>query len=127
MKFLAIEQVLMLHSYVVTATGGSDGIRDIGRIEAAIATQYQAVFDAELYVSIYAKAGALMRGIIADHPFVDGNKRTATMAAAVLLELNGVRLSMQSQELEDFAVKVAVDHLSIDEIAKWFEEHTIQV
>lgn len=123
MKYLTLEHVLMLHAYVMSATGGSDGIRDIGRVEAAIATQHQVVFGAELYDSIYAKSGAIMRGVIADHPFIDGNKRTATMTAGVLLELNGLRLSMQSRELEDFAVKVAIDHLSVEEIARWLKDH----
>lgn len=124
MKYLDLEQLLMLHVYVLTKTGGGDGIRDIGRLESAVTVQQQIVFGEELYPTLYAKAAAMMRGIVADHPFVDGNKRTATMSVVVLLELNGATLIATPKELEDFAVQVAVEHLSVQDVAAWFELYT---
>jgi len=77
---LTLEQILELHTLVIGETGGSIGLRDLGRLEASIATQSQNVFGQELYPNIEDKAAAIIRSIIADHPFVDGNERTAIIA-----------------------------------------------
>lgn len=69
---LTLEQLLALHVLVIQETGGSQGIRDLERLESAVAAQTQSVFGEELYPSLYEKAAAVIRGIIADHPFVDG-------------------------------------------------------
>lgn len=123
-KQIDLEQLLLLHAYVLAQTGGGDGVRDMGRLEAALATQSQEVFGTELYESIFDKAAAIIRGIIADHPFVDGNKRTAMMAGLVLLKVNGAIFCASRQELEDFAVRVATERLSVKDIAKWLTERS---
>lgn len=119
MKLLTLEQLLQLHALVVQETGGSDGLRDLGRLEAAVATQTQNVFGEELYDDVAQKAAALIRGIIADHPFVDGNKRTAMLAGLTLLGINGYPFKARTGEIEDFAVKVAVEKLDIKAITIW--------
>ena len=68
-----------------------------------------------------------MRGIIGDHPFADGNKRTAMLAGLTLLEVNGYNFTAQRGELENFAVRIATDHLDIDAIADWLERHSREV
>ncbi len=124
MNVLSLEQLLEIHALVVEATGGSIGLRDLGRLEAVIATQTQNVFGEELYPSLIDKAAAIIRGIIADHPFVDGNKRTAMLAGLTLVEINGIRFAAEPGELEDFAVKVATDKLDIPSIVAWLRERT---
>jgi death on curing protein len=126
MNALTLEQLLQIHALVVGVTGGSMGLRDLGRLEAAIATQTQNVFGEELYPSSIEKAAAIIRGIIADHPFVDGNKRTAVLAGLTLLEINGMHVVAKRGEVEDFAVKVATDKLDVPAIASWLHEHTTQ-
>ena len=126
MKYLTLEQIVALHVYVVQQSGGSEGIRDLGRLESAIASQTQEVFGEELYIGIHAKAAAIARGIIGDHPFSDGNKRTAMMSAATLLQVNSYSLSASSQEFEDFAVAIATNHLDIPAIAAWFRQHSVE-
>ena len=125
MRFLSLEDLLELHALLVTRFGGSAGVRDIGRLEAAIATQAQQVFGVELYKSAHDKAAALMRGIIADHPFYDGNKRTGTLAGLTLLELNNLRVAAVKGEIEDFAVQVAVEQLMVEQISAWLQAHTV--
>jgi death-on-curing protein len=66
-----------------------------------------------------------MRGIIADHPFYDGNKRTGTLAGLTLLELNNLRVAAVKGEIEDFAVQVAVEHLMVEQISAWLQAHTV--
>lgn len=109
---------------VIDASGGSGGTRDRGRLEAAVAAQTQNVFGQDVYETFHHKAAALCRGIIGDHPFVDGNKRTGIMTALLFLESNNVVSEIADKELEDFAVQIATDHLSVDQIANWLRAHT---
>ena len=120
---LTLEQLLEIHALVINATGGGTGLRDLGRLESAIGTQTQNVFGEELYSSIYDKAAALIRAIIADHPFVDGNKRTALLTGLTFLELNNSSFTARKGEIEDFAVLIATTHLDIPEISKWLSNH----
>lgn len=127
MKTINIEQLLQLHVVVIRETGGSDGLRDLGRLEAALATQTQEVFGEELYKTIFEKSAALIRGIIGDHPFVDGNKRTGMLAGTTFLQINGFKFVAKTGELEDFAVKIAVEKPDISVIAKWLEHHSRKI
>jgi len=124
MSILSLEQLLEMYSLVAKVTGGGDGLRDLGRLEAAIAVQTQNVFGDELYPGIVDKAAALIRGIVADHPFVDGNKRTAMLAGLTLLEINDIRFTANPGEVEDFAVRIAIDKLDVPAIVSWLHEHT---
>lgn len=122
MNILTLEQLLEIHALVVNETGGSSGIRDLGRLESAIAVQTQNVFGEELYPSLVHKASALLRGIIADHAFIDGNKRTAMLASLTLLQINGLKFQANIGEIEDFAVQIATDKLDTKSIAKWLSD-----
>lgn len=123
MLYLSAEEILRLHFQVIKDFGGSHGIRDEGRLLSVEAAPRQVVFGEEQYVSVFEKAAVYLRNVIADHPFVDGNKRTAVTACGVFLIRNDHRLVASPQELEDFAVKVATDHLDVPAIAAWLEEH----
>jgi death-on-curing protein len=124
MNILSLEQLLEIHALVVEATGGSTGIRDLGRLEAAIAAQTQNVFGEELYPNTTDKAAALIRGIIADRPFVGGNKRTAMLVGLTFLESNRIDFEARLGEIEDFAVQIATDKLDIPVIVTWLHKHT---
>ena len=126
MKLLTIEHILQLHVLAIKQFGGSEGLRDLGRLESAAAVQTQSVFGEELYPEIHDKAAAMCRGIIGDHPFTDGNKRTAILAAITFIEINGLQFSANEGELEDFAVQIATDHLDVPAISQWLKQHTTQ-
>ncbi|MBL8121692.1 type II toxin-antitoxin system death-on-curing family toxin [Candidatus Saccharibacteria bacterium] len=123
MIVLTVEQLLELHALVIAETGGSEGLRDLGRLEAVVAAQTQVIFGKELYSGMFEKAAALLRGIIADHAFVDGNKRTAMLCALTFLDLNGATVVAAEGEIEDFAVRVAVEQLDVPHITTWLEKH----
>lgn len=125
MKLLTLEQLLQLHALVIQESGGSMGLRDLGRLESAIATQTQNVFGTELYTGGIEKAAALMRSIIADHPFTDGNKRTGMLAGLTFLKVNHTETNIRAGELEDFAVSIATDKLDVKAIAQWLEQHLV--
>lgn len=124
-NILTLEQLLQLHALVIQLTGGDGGLRDLGRLESAIATQTQHVFNNDLYPHVIDKAAAMIRSIIADHPFVDGNKRTAMLAGLTVLELNSVTLHIDAGEIEDFAVKIATEQLDVPYISNWMYSHQI--
>jgi death-on-curing protein len=126
MNYINLEQLLQLHVMVINQSGGSDGLRDLGRLESALASQEQVVFGDELYKTVFEKAAVMTRGVIADHPFIDGNKRTGMLAGSTLLQINGYKLVVEKGGLENFAVLIAVDHCSIEQIAAWFKSNSIK-
>lgn len=125
-KLFDVDDIELIHMQIIDASGGSQGTRDRGRSESAVASQTQSVFGADVYKTLFDKAGALARGIIADHPFSDGNKRTGMMLAIIFLERNGIATKINDKELEDFAVHVATDHLDVPAIAAWLEARSVR-
>jgi death on curing protein len=118
--------VLFIHARLIAETGGSHGIRDLGLLQSAIARP-QATFDGQdLYPDVFSKAGALMESLLQNHPFVDGNKRTAITSAAMFLRMNGYRLIASNSELEQFTFAALLEHWLVDRLAAWLEEHSGQ-
>jgi death on curing protein len=126
-SYLTLEEVLRLHFQIISDYGGSHGVRDEGRLQSVVLAPRQEVFGKEQYVDIYEKVATYMRNIIADHAFVDGNKRSAVAAAGVFLRRNGIRQTATPKALEDFAVKVAVGHLDVPAIAAWLRDNSEDV
>ena len=124
MNYLTPEQVLFIHSRLVTETGGSHGLRDLGLLLSAVARP-RATFDSnELYPDLFTKAAALMDSLINNHPFLDGNKRTGLTATGLFLRINGWKLTATSEELVACTMRVAVEDLEIDELANWLRAKT---
>lgn len=124
MIYFTAEEILKLHFMLIEDYGGSHGVRDEGRLASLVEAPQSEAFGIEQYATIYEKAAAYMRNCIADHLFVDGNKRTGTTLAGIFLMRNQRKLTATPKELEDFAVAVAVEHLDIAAIAAWLEQHT---
>jgi len=82
------------------------------------------VGDDEFFPSLHEKAAALLASLIQGHPFVDGNKRTAVLAASTVLELNGWRLHFSAEEVVEFATSVATHRLDFDDIVRWLQDHS---
>jgi death-on-curing protein len=120
-KYLNLEEILRLHFQVIEDFGGSHGVRDEGRLKSVVLAPKQIAFGKEQYPSVYDKAAVYLRNIIGDHPFSDGNKRTALTVSGIFLARNGITLSADPKGLENFTVKVATHHLKIDEIANWLK------
>lgn len=122
--YLSVIQVLVIHDQMIKRFGGSQGIRDLGLIESAIGRP-QATFEGkDLYKTIFEKGAALLQSLLKNHPFVDGNKRTALTAAGIFLELNGYKLINNHEREIEFALKVDNECLTIEQIAKWLEKHS---
>jgi death-on-curing protein len=119
MRYLTLSEVIDLHSAVIAQTGGASGVRDIGLLESAIA-QPQATFgELDLHPSLVDKAAALGFALIANHPFLDGNKRAGHAAMEVFLVLNGHELAAAVDEQERMMLSVAAGEADRVALAAW--------
>ena len=79
MIVLSKQQILLSHSQLISETGGSDGLRDVGLLESAINSPFRQFGNEDLYPTIQQKASRLCFGLVNNHPFIDGNKRIGHM------------------------------------------------
>lgn len=89
-------------------------------LRSAVARQWAGFGDTELYPELHQKAGALFHGLCSNHAFVDGNKRTAFVAAEVLCVLNGARIVVTEGDAVDLAVSTAAETLPVEVVIKRF-------
>lgn len=122
---LTKEQVLMLHSHLIEATGGSNGFRDERLLESALESPFQSYAGEELYPSIQAKAARLCYGLVKNHAMVDGNKRIGAHAMLVFLAINGYELSYTQKELSDMILEVASGEKNYEDILQWLLDHQL--
>jgi death-on-curing protein len=126
MKYLTAEQVLFIHARLVTETGGSHGLRELGLLESAVARP-RATFDGtQLHPDLFTKAAALMDSLVNNHPFVDGNKRTGITAAGLFLRINGWRLTASLEELQACTLGVAMGKMKISQLAAWLSNNSMK-
>jgi death-on-curing protein len=125
MNYLDAEEILLIHHQLIERYGGAHGTRDLSRVESAAVAPSQNIFGKEQYEDIFEKAAVYMRNLISDHPFLDGNKRTATASPVMFLVKNHIQFETEQGEIEDFVVKVAVEKLTIQQIATWLREHSV--
>lgn len=125
MIFFDFEQVIKLHSSLVSKTGGIEGIRDKNLLDAALKSPFQTFDGKELYPDIFDKASQLCYSLIENHPFLDGNKRIGLHLTLLFLKLNGKVVQYSQRELIDFGLNIASGKMNKDEIKKWLVEHTL--
>lgn len=123
MKRLSSGQVLKLHDALLEEFGGTSGIRDQGLLDSALNTPFATFGGKYLYPSLQAKAAQLGFGLVSNHPFVDGNKRTGAHVMLVFLAINGVDLNYTEEELIDVVLQVASGNINAQELLEWILEH----
>lgn len=115
-EFLEVEDVLDIHELQVAEFGGADGLRDRALLESAVA-QPRATFDGEpVHSGLAEMAAAYLFHLVRNHPSVDGNKRTALVAALVFLEINGAPIEGHSPRLYDLTMAAAEGRLGKAEV-----------
>ncbi|MCA9913345.1 MAG: type II toxin-antitoxin system death-on-curing family toxin [Anaerolineae bacterium] len=105
-------------------TGYAPFVRDEQVLRAAVSRPYLILFGEEQFPSMLQKAAATMHSLAYRHPFVDGNKRTATRATQLFLEANGIQPTWEQAEAQQFVLQIAKGVVDVDEITKWLENHT---
>ncbi len=117
--------IFAVHDRQMAEHGGPDGIRDRGAIESALARPRNLVSHGE--PDAFALAAAYAFGLARNHGFVDGNKRTAWVAARLFLADNGIRVQFDKAEAEAVAVMQAVAAGAVSEaqLADWFRRRIV--
>lgn len=117
MIFPTVEEVIAINGRHL---GGSPAVRDAGLVQSAVARPQTIAFGVEAYATVDEKAAALLHSIICNHPFVDGNKRTAWAAMQVMLIMNEHISSLTEDEAFDLVIRIATScsEIEIKEIAE---------
>lgn len=121
---ILLKDILNLHKLSIEEYGGSDGLRDTDLLESAIARPFQTFNGKDLYPSIFEKAAALGESIIINHPFIDGNKRTGTIAMIALLQENGLHFATNEECLYNFIISISTGESRFQEIVEWLKANT---
>lgn len=119
--WLLREAVLAFHLRQLAEHGGGEGIRDEGLLDSALNRPLNKFTYEE--PDLFDLAAAYAYGIAANHPFVDGNKRTAYVAALTFLRLNGYRIEASATEKYETFIRLAAGDLGEDELALWFRKN----
>lgn len=120
---LTQEQILMLHTELISATGGTDGVRDFGLLSSALNAPFQQFDNTDLFPTIQQKAARLGYGLIMNHAFVDGNKRIGVHTMLVFLEINGITLEYTQKELYTTVLDIASGKADVEELTTWILNH----
>jgi death-on-curing protein len=121
------EAALAMHERQLAEHGGISGIRDNGLLESALARPQNLFVYSDTAVSIPRMAAALAYGIATNHPFLDGNKRTAHVAARAFLLLNGYNLEATQEDKYLTIYKLAAGDLTEEALSDWFEKNSRKI
>ena len=124
-RYHSREFVEAMHAEQLRLHGGASGVRDIGMLESALARPLNKAAYGE--VSLFELAAAYLFGIVKNHPFVDGNKRTALAAADVFLADNGWSLEADKDDLYQLVVLVAAGDIDEEGATPFFGENSTEV
>ncbi|MGD1103331.1 MAG: type II toxin-antitoxin system death-on-curing family toxin [Terriglobia bacterium] len=120
--YLTLAEVLAIHADQIDRYGGSQDIRDHGLLEAALFRPQTGY-----YADLIEEAAALWESLAQNHPFVDGNKRTAFAATYTFLAINGARLTADSQGIYDFITGLyRANQFSFEKLVLWLRCHVTQ-
>jgi death-on-curing protein len=123
MKYISINYILKLHGNLIMASGGANGLRDIGLLESAIKNSKATFAGEDLYKSTEEKCSNICYNIISNHAFTDGNKRIGIYIMLLLLEYNGIELIFTQNELIKLGLDIAKGEMKQENILEWIKEH----
>ena len=119
---LTMEKVRQLHRMMTDATGGDPGLRDVNLLDSALESAFQTFGGEELYPTVEEKAARLGFSLIANHAFVDGNKRIGVFVMLIFLEINGVSLVLGDEDVIRVGLDVAAGKMKYDALLAWIRE-----
>ncbi len=119
------EKVLLLHRLLIEATGGTDGVRDIGLLDSALESAYATFDGKELFPSKEEKAARLGVGLVSNHAFVDGNKRIGMYVLLSFLEVNGIQIEATNEEVVEAGLALARGDMKYEGLLTWILEHKV--
>jgi death-on-curing protein len=118
--YIRVEDTLAIHADQIERYGGGEGIRDPGLLEAALFRPQTGY-----YPTLIDEAAALWESLSQNHPFVDGNKRTAFAATYVFLAVNGLEITATDDEAQDFVLGLySASRVTFENLRAWLIENT---
>lgn len=122
-----LQDIYELHTQLENAFVLSSGVRDENLLASAVNTPFQTFMGNDLYPSLYDKAAQLCYGIANNHPFTDGNKRTALHSMYVYLIINGFDITATQQDVENMIIDVAAGNMTNTELVQWLQKNTVEI
>lgn len=117
--YLTVAELLAMHADQIERYGGRAGVRDPGLLEAALFRPQTGY-----YADLIKEAAALWESLSQNHPFIDGNKRTAFAAMYTFLAINGARLTAGAQKTQDFVLALyEANQFRFDKLVPWLKVH----
>ncbi len=117
--YLTTVEVLAIHTDQIERYGGAHGVRDHGLLESALFRPQTGY-----YADLIEEAAALWESLAQNHPFIDGNKRTAFAATYTFLAINGARLTADAEETYAFVISLyEANQFSFDKLVPWLRRH----
>lgn len=120
---IEISEAEKIHDILIERFGGAKGIRDKGILESAIGRPYQTFDGKDLYPDTVDKAAAIFESIVSNHPFVDGNKRTAYVLMRLILKRNQLDIEVDQDVKYDFVITAAKGELKFGKIKAWIRNN----
>jgi len=122
-----IVEVYAIHEAVIKIAGTKASVRDFALLHSAT-ERPNAIFQGQdLYPTVFSKAGALLQSLCMNHPFTDGNKRTAWLSTKRFLFLNGFHLRTETKVAVDFMIQVDNEKLELPVIVSWLRKHSKKI
>ena len=126
MIWLELAMVETFHRESLVQFGGGDGLRDAGLLASALARP-QNVYAYEPEADVFRLAASYCHGIVKNQPFVDGNKRTGTLAAVAFLALNDVGLVCNEPEIAAIVIGLAASEVTEEQFANWLRSCAVKL
>ena len=120
---LSVDNIIALHSRLISQSGGNDGIRDAHLLDLSVNSPYHTFGGQHLYPTLQAMAAHLAFSLVKNHPFIDGNKRIGVLAMMVFLSVNGIPVSCTDNELETIGWGLADGSFTEAELLDWIFSH----
>lgn len=122
MRYVTLSELIYINGTVLNTPEIVEGrrqIRDIALLDAAVARPAQSAFGEDAYPTLAQKAAALLHSVARNHPFADGNKRTAAVGAVFLLRVNGQAVCWVQEEALTMILRTAEGNCGAEELAAW--------
>lgn len=121
--YLTLAEVEAIHTDQIERYGGAPGLRDEGQLVAALFRPQSGY-----YADVIAEAAALWESLSQNHPFLDGNKRTAFACAYTFLMINGIAISADGEAIHDFAMRLyETNRFTFEELEPWLRRNTAEL
>jgi len=120
---ITVDMAELLHQLMAQETGGEIGVRDEGLLDLALESAFATFDGQDLFPSKEEKGAKIGYSLIANHAFIDGNKRIGMHIMLTFLELNGIKLSCTNEDIVAAGLDIASGQMKYEELLQWIIEH----